>query len=118
MYMRELETLVLIPFWAVALEEVGGAKAPKNRKGICASVQMSSVFPLWRLPQALPRPLKRCLRLLRSELRPLQAWFRSLRDWPRPLRGHHCFISYHIVGYNLEYCKNVRGKRKKMWARL
>ena len=28
MYMRELETLVLIPFWAVALEEVGGAKAP------------------------------------------------------------------------------------------
>ena len=106
MYIRELETLILIPFWAVASEEVGGDKAPKDRKGICASVQMSSVFPLWRLTQALPRPLKCCLRFLRGGLRPL-------RDWPWPLRGRHSFITDHIVGYDLEYCKKCEREKKE-----
>ena len=98
MYIWELETLVLIPFWAVALEEVGGDKALKNRKRICASILMSSVFPLWKLPQALPSLLKRCLRLLRGGLRPFQAWFKSLRS--------HC-------GFDLEYCKKCEREKKE-----
>ena len=104
MYIWELETLVLIPFWAVALEEVGGDKAPKNRKRICASILMSSVFPLWKLPQALPSLLKRCLRLLRGGLRG------GLRgDLSKP--GSN--LSDHIVGYDLEYCKKCEREKKE-----